>query len=168
MTYAIHFRHADDIISHLNSTVPNIQDPLVRIKYVGFVSVAAITVYELAVKDIFIKFARNKHKVLGSFTENYFDRINGRIKIKVMQDDYIKKFGDKYNERFKRKLDEAARTYLLANRRDIKNSYANLITWRNDFAHEGKLNSNTTYNEVVQAYQDGKEVIHCLAAAMTR
>ncbi|PMR69229.1 HEPN domain-containing protein [Halomonas heilongjiangensis] len=168
MTYTNHFQHADDVIDHLNGIVPNIQDPLVRIKYVGFVSVAAVTVYELALKEIFINFARNKHKVLGSFTENYFDRINGRIKIRVIQCDYIKKFGEKYNKRFDRKLDEAAKAYLLANRRDIKNSYTNLITWRNDFAHEGKLNSNTTYGEVVQAYQDGKEVIHCLAETMRR
>ena len=50
----------------------------------------------------------------------------------------------------------------------MQNSYVNMITWRNDFAREGKMNSTTTYAEVVQAYQDGKEVIHCLARTMTR
>lgn len=148
--------------------MPDIQDPLVRIKYVGFVSVAAVTVYELALKEIFIGFARKKHKVLGSFTENYFNRMNGRIKINVIKSDYIKKFGSKYNDRFNRKLKERAKSYLVETHRDIENSYGNLITWRNDFAHEGKLNSNTTYGEVVQAYKDGKEIIHCLAETMTR
>jgi hypothetical protein len=168
MSYANHFCHADDVVMHLNTIVPTITDPILQIKYVGFVSVAAVTVYELAVKDIFIDFANQKHKVLGNFAKGYFDRINGRIKIKVIQDDYIKKFGDKYNRRFRKKLEVSSKSYLSNHHRDIRSSYTNLITWRNDFAHEGKINSTTTYNEAVQAYEDGKEVIHCLAATMIR
>nr|VFK40809.1 MAG: hypothetical protein BECKSD772F_GA0070984_10748 [Candidatus Kentron sp. SD]VFK46531.1 MAG: hypothetical protein BECKSD772E_GA0070983_10758 [Candidatus Kentron sp. SD] len=42
------------------------------------------------------------------------------------------------------------------------------ITWRNDFAHEGKINTTATLNEVVSAYEDGKEIIHCLAETMRR
>lgn len=168
MTYTDHFKHADDVVSHLNSIVPGITDPLLQVKYVGFVAVASVTVYELAIKEIFIEFANRKHKVLGTFIESYFERINGRIKVKVIQDDYIKKFGDKYNEKFKKKLEKASKSYLTTHRRDICSSYSNLITWRNDFAHEGKINSTTTYQEVVQAYEDGKEVIHCLASSMTK
>lgn len=168
MSYVNHFRHADDVIEHLDTVMPAIADPLLQAKYVGFVSVAAVTVYEQAVKEIFINFAQRKHKVLGNFTEVYFHRINGKIKIKVIHDEYISKFGDKYQKRFKKKLGKASKDYLVANRRDLTSSYANLITWRNDFAHEGKINSTTTYSEVVQAYEDGKEVIHCLAETMTR
>jgi len=43
-----------------------------------------------------------------------------------------------------------------------------LDIWRNDFAHEGKINTTATYEEAVQAYQDGKEIIHCLARCMNR
>lgn len=168
MSYANHFRHADDVISHLNTVMPNISDPLLKAKYVGFVSVAAVTVYEQALKEIFIDFAKKKHKVLGNFTESYFFRINGKIKIKVIHDEYISKFGEKYQKRFKRNLQKAANSHLQQHRRDMKSSYSNMITWRNDFAHEGKMNSTTTYAEVVQAYEDGKEVIHCLARTMTR
>ncbi len=168
MAYIDHFQHADDVVNHLNTIVPTITDPLLKAKYVGFVSVVAVTVYEMAIKDIFIEFAHKKHKVLGNFTESYFDRINGKIKLKIIRDEYIKRFGIKYKTRFQRKLDERAREYLRVNHRDIKNSYANLIIWRNDFAHEGKINITATYEEVVQAYEDGKEIIHCLAACMTR
>ena len=52
MPYLDHFQHADDVVTHLNSVVPTIPDPLLRAKYVGFVSVAAVTVYELAIKEI--------------------------------------------------------------------------------------------------------------------
>ncbi len=168
MSYVDHFQHADDVITHLDTVMPSITDSLLQAKYVGFVSVAAVTVYEQAVKEIFINFSQRKHKVLGNFTEAYFHRINGKIKINVIRDEYISKFGDKYQKRFKRKLGKASKSYLVTNKRDLANSYANLITWRNDFAHEGKINSITTYREVVQAYEDGKEVIHCLAETMTR
>lgn len=168
MSYQDHFKHADDIISHLNTIVPSIADPLLQIKYVGFVAIASVTVYELAIKEIFITFAQKKHKILGNFTESYFEKINGRIKIKNIEDDYISKFGNKYLIKFKTKLTESSKNYLLATHRDIKSSYSNIITWRNDFAHEGKMNSTTTYNEVIKAYTDGKEVIHCLANSMSR
>lgn len=168
MSYQNRFSHADDVVNHLNTVVPTITNPLLVTKYVGFVSVSAVTVYEQAIKDIFIQFAHKKHKVLGNFTEEYFRRINGRIKISVIEDDYIKKFGEKYRKRFRRKIQEAERSYLVTNRRDIRSSYSNLITWRNDFAHEGNLSSNATYNEVVRSYEDGKNVIHCLAQTMVR
>jgi hypothetical protein len=141
---------------------------LLSAKYVGFVAVASVTVYEVAIKEIFITFAKDKHKVLGAFTESYFNRINGKISIDVVKKDYIKRFGPKYLEKFEKKLNFTTKAYLLANGRDIKNSYSNLITWRNDFAHAGSINATATYAEVVQAYEDGKEVIRCLAETMVR
>lgn len=168
MAYLSHFKHADDVVTHLNGVVPAIADPLLKVKYIGFVTVAAVTVYELAIKDIFIEFAKKKHKVLGTFTESYFDRINGRIKTRVIQEEYLPRFGDKYVGQFRKKVDAAAAEHLATHRRDIRSAYSNLITWRNDFAHEGKVNTTATYSEVVLAYEDGKEIIRCLAEAMVR
>ena len=168
MTYVANFQHADDIVAHLNVVVPTVADPLLSAKYVGFVAVASVTVYEVAIKEIFISFAKKKHKILGAFTESYFYRINGKIGIDVVKKDYIKRFGPKYLEKFEKKLDAASRTHLLTYGRDIKNSYSNLITWRNDFAHAGRINATSTYAEAVQAYEDGKHVIHCLAETMIR
>lgn len=168
MSYQIHFKHADDIVAHLNTTVPGLRDPLLKAKYVGFVAIASVTVYEVAIKSIFIQFAKDKHKILGNFTEAHFNQINGRIRISTIKDDYVKKFGQKYVTKFEKILNKNVSTYLITNRRDIKNSYSNLITWRNDFAHEGTINTNSTYHEVVQAYEDGKEVIRSLAETMVR
>lgn len=168
MSYNNHFQHADDVISHLNTIVPTITDPMLKAKYSGFVAVAAITVYEKSIKDIFINFATKKHKVLGTFTESYFDRINGRVKLQIIKDDYIRKYGEKYRTRFKRNLDKRAKEYFTTNHRDCINSYANLIIWRNEFAHEGTINTTASFEEVTQAYEDGKEIIHCLAGCMVR
>lgn len=168
MTYADHFRHADDVIIHLNGIVPALADPLLKVKYTGFVAVTAVTVYELAIKEIFCEFGRRKHKVLGKFTESHFERINGRVTLDNIRKDYCARFGDVYADRFKKRLDASAKAHLLRNRRDLKNSYSNLITWRNSFAHEGNVPATATYAEAVQAYEDGKEVIHVLAASMAR
>jgi hypothetical protein len=47
-------------------------------------------------------------------------------------------------------------------------SYSNLILWRNNFAHVGNVPATATYAEVTQSYEDGKFVIHALAASMVR
>jgi len=168
MAYANNFTHADDVVRHLNGVVPALGDPLLQAKYVGFVAVAAVTVYELAVKEIFITFGQKKHRALGAFTESYFDRINGRIKLQILKDDYVVRFGERYKTRFSKNLEVRAHSFLATHRRDILSAYGNIITWRNDFAHEGKIRTTETYPAVVQAYEDGKEVIHCLAESMVR
>lgn len=168
VAYANHFSHADDVIAHLNSVVPTLTDQLLVAKYSGFVAVAAVTVYELAIKEIFCEFGRRKHKVLGNFTESYFDRINGRISLKTIKDDYCTRFGSAYVSKFKSRLDVEAKKYLQTHQRDARSAYGNLVVWRNDFAHEGRAPATATYAEVVQAYEDGKLVIHTLAASMVR
>lgn len=168
MAYHDHFKLTDDVIAHLDTVVGGIHDPFIASRYVGFVAVAAVTVYELAIKDIFCEFGEAKHRVLGSFTRSYFDRINGRIKIKIIHEDYISRFGDKYVERFKRKIEATEKKSLSELGISVRSSYSNIITWRNEFAHDGKIPTNATYEEVTKSYEAGKKVIACLAEAMHR
>lgn len=168
MAYVDHFRLADDMIVHLDTVIGGIADPFIESRYVGFVAVTSVTVYELAIKEIFIEFSRNKHKVLGTFAQSHFDRINGRIKTKTLRDEYIIRFGDKYVKRFKTKLEKAERDYLRNHSTSVLSSYANIITWRNEFAHGGVVPSTVTYGEITKSYRAGKEVIHCLAETMHR
>ena len=168
MAYTDHFRHADEVIAHLDTIVPLLPDPLLQTKYAGFVTVAAVTVYELAIKEIFCEFGRRKHKILGVFSESYFKRINGRVTLDDIRRDYCQRYGDNYAAKFKKQLDATSATHLAAHRRDVKSAYSNLIVWRNSFAHEGRVPVTVTYREVVEAYQDGKQVIHSLASSMVR
>lgn len=168
MAYNDHFKLTDDMIDHLNAVISGISDPFISSRYIGFVSVSAVTVYELAVKEIFCTFASKKHKVLGDFAFSYFDRINGRVKLTIIRDEYISKFGTKYVDKFRIKIEKAEQQFLRTSRVSIKNSYNNVIVWRNQFAHEGQIPSTVTYSEIVKSYTAGKEVIHCLAATMQR
>jgi hypothetical protein len=168
MDYADNFTHADDVVLHLNGVVPSLDDPLLQAKYVGFVAVAAVTVYEIAIKEIFISFGTKKHRTLGAFTESFFDRINGRIRLDTLKNDYISPFGDRYKKRFTKNLETRSQSFFRQHRRDVRSAYGNIIVWRNDFAHKGLIRTTATYPDVVQSYEDGKEVIHCLAQTMTR
>lgn len=168
MDYAQHFHHADDVIEHLTPLVAGARNPLLEARYTGFLTIAAVTTYELAVKSIFISFAQSKHKVLGSFTESHFSRINGKIRLENLKNDYVRRFGEKYLVKFNRRLSETGQRYLRENQREIISSYNNLIVWRNDFAHEGRIRPNATFAEASRAYTDGKIVIKCLAESMKR
>lgn len=168
MTYSTHFTLADNCIGHLNGVVPGIADPLLRSQYVGFASVVAVTVFELAIKQILTDFAQRKHRVFGAFVEAHFERLNGRIKLKDLRGEHIPRFGEKYVKKFDALLDAEERRILLALRKSMKSSYGNLITWRHEFAHQGRVPMNATYAEVCDSYSLGKILIDCLSKAMVR
>lgn len=168
MAYQSNFVHADEIIAHLGGLRgPNL-DPLLESKYVGFVAVACVTVFEMAIKEILVSFADKKHLVLGNFVRNRCERMNGRIQIDSLKQDYISPLGIKYKERFDRKVSECAKSVLQTKHRDIRVSYRNIILWRHGFAHSGATGGNATWAEVVQAYEDGKEIVHCLNQSLVR
>jgi hypothetical protein len=145
MPYADHFKLTDDLIAHLNPVVTSLSDPFLVSRYTGFVAVAAVTVYELAVKEIFCSFGESKHIVLGNFTRIYFDRINGRIKYKNLHEDYIFFFGEKYVNRFKKTVAKREKEILLLrrikyyNKLSKHNNMAELVCSRRTDAHERHL-----------------------------
>ncbi|MHC4454521.1 MAG: HEPN domain-containing protein [Planctomycetota bacterium] len=168
MAYLDHFQLADDYIAHLDTVMVSITDPFITSRYTGFLAVTAVTVYELAIKTIFIDFAMKKHKVLENFTNTYFRRINGRIKTSIVKDEYVSKFGEKYVKRFDKKLKDKEKEILRTEGASVLTSYGNIIEWRNQFAHEGIIPQNATYDEVKKSYNMGKYVINCLAESMKR
>ena len=76
--------------------------------------------------------------------------------------------GTKYVRRFKDIVQKRETEFMRQNRISIVSSYNNVILWRHQFAHEGQVPTSATYEEVVESYQVGKEVINCLARSMRR
>ena len=168
MGYQDHFHLADDVITHLDEVIGSLDDEFISSRYIGLVAIAAVTVYELSIKDIFCEFGEAKNKVFGNFTRSHFERINGRIKTRIIKNEYIKRFGDKYVKRFSRKIEAIEKSYLRTHNISIRSSYNNIIEWRNQFAHAGTLPMTVTYQEVIDSYEYGKLVIECLAETMRR
>src|SRR5688572_1627528 len=120
--YSDHFKLADDLIEHLDSVLTGVQDPFIASRYAGFVAVSSVTVLEMALKAIFCDFAAAKDKVLGTFCERHFHRINGRIGLEIIIDDYLPRFGAKYQTRFKRALETVEMEQLKAVGASVKQS----------------------------------------------
>jgi hypothetical protein len=166
MSYNNRFLATDDLITHLTSIVTTITDTAIKANYAGFLSVSAVTVYELAIKDIFIEFASNKNKVFGYFIDRYFSRINGKITICDLKDKYIKHFGQKYFDNFEAKLKKRETIIFNTTHKELRTSYSNLILCRHEYVHRGT--PTLTFEEVLDNYNIGKNVVHSLYDAMKR
>lgn len=168
MAYSDQFSIADDFITHLDGVMDGIGDPFLQSRYLGFVVLSAVTVFELSIKEIFCTFAAKKHVVLGNMARAKFEQINGRIKLHNLRTEFIKPFGEKYLLKFNKKLDTAELESLRAGRGSILSSYGNIIQWRHDFVHQGVGPQTTNYAEIKGAYGRAKEVVRCLDASMVR
>jgi hypothetical protein len=165
MSYVDRFRATDDLIAHLQTVIPMITDEKLKSEYAGFLSANAVTAYELAIKDIFIAFAEKKHHVFGTYVENKFSRISGHINIEEIKK-YVKSFGEKYSEKFDKKINKKIIELLGIYRNDIRSTYGNLITCRNEYIHANR--QTMSFEEVVTSYQLGKELINVLSETMQR
>lgn len=166
MLYTDRFIANDNLIIQLRPVIAAIADAAILSSYAGFLSVSAITVYELAIKDIFNEFATKKNKVFGVFTEKYFEKINGQIKQSDLRGKHISRFGDKYLMKFDHALQIKDTNFLTTHHATVSTAYSNLILCRHGFVHGGV--PTLTANEVMTSYELGKEVIHCLNDAMRR
>lgn len=166
MPYTDRFISSDNLIAHFTPIVPTIVDAAIQSSYAGFLSVTAITVFELSIKDIFKEFADKKNKVFGEFVENHFERINGQIGIPRLRGKHISLFGEKYLKKFDKILNAKDVAHIAAHHTSIKSSYDNLITCRHRFVHGGA--PTLSIAEVISGYNLGKEVINSLNDAMKR
>ncbi|MFK5892977.1 MAG: HEPN domain-containing protein [Pseudomonadota bacterium] len=166
-SYEKHFVLVDDYIQYTEEYVSSITDGFIKSRFTGFLSVNAVTVFELCIKEIFINFSEKKNNVFGCFVENHFQKLNGRIKISDIKS-LANKFGDKYSLKFDKLLCEAERKSLNNREGSIKSSYGNIIEWRHQFAHKGIMPVNATYEEAKNSYVLGKTVIIVLFKAMKR
>ncbi len=162
------FQTSDTYLEHIDSLLQGIDDPLLRVRYAGFLSVTAVTVFELAFKDIVCKFADRKHPVFGNHIRASYDRLNGKISLDDITKSHMRKFGERYLKRFKTKLENAERNSLSTGGGSIRSSYGNIITWRNKFVHEGHMPPTATYEEAKRSYLLSKKVLVCLDESLRR
>lgn len=165
MPYVDRFLATDGLIQHLQPIIPTIHDPQVLSNYTGFLAVSSITVYELAIKDIFNEFAKRKNLSFGNFVEKHFEKLNGRIKIRDIKDN-VKTFGEKYSNRFTKKINIEESLQMTNLRVSMMNCYDNLLTCRHKFVHAGIVT--LSIQEVIANYTIGKNVIHILDRTMVR
>jgi hypothetical protein len=168
MSFEDRFLLADSFLTHMDPIMGGIGDDFIRSRYSGFLAVAAVTAYELALKDIIYAFADKKHKALGELARSKFDRLNGQIKLGDVKDRHIACFGPRYAEQFAKEVAKEEAAALAAKEGSIKSSYGNIVTWRHSFVHEGTWPNTVTYSDLRKAYEHGKRVIRCASRALVR
>lgn len=167
MAYIDHYRLVDDLLPHLDASVPALADPFLASRYTGLLALSSATVLELCVKEILITHADAISPVFGNYVAKSYERLNGRIKIRAIKEEHLAKFGEKYISYFSRLAKSADTAYVRSTGRSPIQSWNNLITWRHGFAHEGVVPVNATYTEAKQAYLDSKIVVNCLARTLS-
>ena len=160
MPYSRKFTHADDLIADIKA-LQETADPMLKSKYAGVVSVLAASVYECAVKNILISFARSRDPIFCNYVEQSFSKLNARIKIENLKCDYLKKFGSHYRDNFNDLLNSEENLLLRSTGKSIQTSYENLIVWRHAFVHDAECPTSATLEEAIESYEMGKKVIEC-------
>lgn len=168
MSYRNHFTAADKVAAHLVAVHSAASDSDLTRSCIGFLTIAAATAYELAIKEILVNFCERKHKVFGTFSRSQFDRLNGRIKLSDLRGLYISAFGEKYLKRFNAKLTDADNASVVSHGTTVTTCYQNILVWRHSFAHTGVVPATMTFNEALSAYKLGATVVDCVAASMHR
>jgi hypothetical protein len=166
MSYTQRFGPTDTLFAHLQTVLTGNTHSQLLSSFSGFLSVSAVTVFELAIKDIFTDFATKKNLVFGFFVDSAFSKLNGHIKLNELRENHIPKFGKKYSAKFDKILTQKENYYLSVNGVSIKSMYGNMIESRHNFVHKG--NPTLSFPEVISSYDFCKEIIHCLNDAMKR
>ena len=160
------FLPADEYLRYVEQAVSAELDQYIQSRYLGFVIVTSVTVYEIAAKEIISTFANKKHKIFGSFIDGRFEKIDARIQIEDLDNDFVKYFGERYSKKFKQLLADKEEETLQTKRASMKAAYKNLIRWRHDFVHNGNAPTTTNLAEVCSFYELGKDVIRCFDEAL--
>lgn len=162
MAYTDKFKDVDDLISSLTPLIPTLP-PEIQVTLAGFLSVNAVTAYELAIKGIIEDFATSKHNDFGEYVRNTLSRINGRIKTDDIKS-LLKPFGRNYSINFDNALKQKEEEILRSDGYSILSCYANLITCRHIYVHESRITLTT--QECINNYNAGKNVIDALFDTM--
>lgn len=155
-------------MARLDHAVETLDDHFYKSRFIGYVAVSAVTAFEVNVRNKVVDFSSKKHPTFGVFSSKMFEKTNARIKLSMLRDDFLSKFGDKYLKRFNSHLDKIEAESLRTIRKSVKSSYGNLVLWRHDFVHEGKLPQYADYDEARLSYDLGKRVIECFCEALNR
>lgn len=140
-------------------------DEWTKSRLAGLVAVEAAWCFEVSIKRAVLDFCQKRDLVFGSFMENRYRNMSGRIKTADIQTEFLERFGDKYRTAFAQSLDAIRQAAQKANRDDPTNRYNVLIETRHNFVHTGSLN--LTFNETIEYFEDACLVIEALEKTLT-
>ncbi len=81
----------------------------------------------------------------------------------------MRKFGKKYEDRFRKRFEKIEAEHLRLNRYSVKASYGSLLVARHQFARlpmKELFRQTASYPEIKKGYESGKKIMTCLSTCM--
>jgi RiboL-PSP-HEPN len=105
----------------------------------GLLSVAFCAAIESALKNILIEFGAKQHPLVAEWSKARFEKLNGKIKIKEICDEYLIHYGSERVAEFKKSLTLASKEKYSIEYDQFCSEYSQLMIWRHEFAHAGNV-----------------------------
>ncbi len=131
----------------------------------GAIAVMSSATFELCIKEILYDFSQKRDVVFGAYVRNNYAKLNGRIQTDDLKNDFLKKCGGLFKDRFQDELDRIKNQAKQSGQRDPAESYNSLVMHRHKFAHE--LNTQISYEDVKEIYRSGIVVIDIFRKTLT-
>jgi hypothetical protein len=164
--YAPHLKRAEDLTANVLKFAPppGPEGDAFRADLAGLLAISYVAAFENCVKAIFVAFGTSTHPVLGTVTQYHFDKLSSKVHYDLISKKILQ-FGQDYKVAYNDFLNTQEEIILASSQVSMKSTYANILTWRHKFAHEGIML--TTLEEITAAYPTAKCVIEALDRAMS-
>ena len=168
------FHHIRYLASDFAKIIPgtSVAEQRLNNELAGMFAVTIVATYESIVKNALISYAASIHPKYRIYIEKDFDQINARISLDQLGG-YSRKFGlqewigygvKKNKTSFHKILEDYKAVVERRFRTKLTTNYENLITWRNDYAHE--RTTSVTLNEVYESHRVGQYVVRAFVKAL--
>lgn len=134
-----------------------------RADLAGLLVVAIAAAYENCVKEILYEHTGRHHAAFESYARRKYEKINSKISIDDLKA-YCALLDPVLKSDFKTRLTSRKAEIDRRTGINIEGRYAQLLTWRHEFAHTGV--KNTTLEDAAKAHTFAKRVLYVFAETL--
>ena len=128
----------DSVALYLFTLAAAESDGLKRQKLTGFLVLSGVTAVEVRLKTFLEEFAASHNPIFAVYVRATLEKTNAKVRLNDLYD-YATRFGEDVRDNLKERLKRVDELALRRANTSVKASYENLLTWRNNFAHEGSV-----------------------------
>lgn len=139
---------AGNTLDYLHALRLKETDPFMSTKLAGFLVITVVSAVEVKVREICENSASKHNIYFGNYVASVMEKTNAKVRWDDLIE-YAARFQSSYKLDLKNRAKVAERRSLKQTQISLKTSYENLLTWRNQFAHQG--HASCTFDEALLA-----------------
>ena len=141
--------------------------PTSHANLVGSLCVMLVGHWEEYARSCLSIFSTSRHPVFASYISKPLDRMNARIKVAQIKEDFINRFGGNYRMRLDRLVARSDALTLAKFKIPSSQAYVNIIEWRHTFVHSRKSFPPVSIDDVRQSFLSGSGILRCYMLALS-